>query len=156
MTRYDTLEAMIFRLAASRDLPALLELLEMLFAIETDFEFEALAAHRGFELMLQDPQRCAIWLAEDAGRVVGMCTAQITISTAIGAPSAWVEDVIVRPEYRGQGLMPQLLGALENWCRERGVKRLQNLCDLHNAPALAFYTKRSQRTDLICFQKYLE
>ncbi|RYX81679.1 GNAT family N-acetyltransferase [bacterium] len=147
---------MTFRLANSDDMPVLLELLDMLFAIETDFTFDAEAAQRGFELMLQDSERSAIWLAEDEGRIVGMCTGQITISTAIGARSIWVEDVIVRPEYRGQGLMPLLLGELEKWGRERGVKRLQNLCDLHNAPALSFYAKRSQQTELICFIKLLD
>lgn len=147
---------MIFRLATPSDVPALCELLEILFAIEADFEFDAPSARRGFELFFAHPDRAAIFVAEEAGEVIGMCSAQITISTARGGYSAWIEDVILKPEFRGCGLMPQLLGELEKWARERGALRLQNLCDLTNAPALAFYEKwGAKRTQLICFQKFL-
>jgi GNAT superfamily N-acetyltransferase len=68
-----------------------------------------------------------------------MCTAQIVISTAEGGPAAWVEDVVIHPEARGQGLGRRLLDAVQTWARQRGITRLQLQADRENAPALAFY-----------------
>lgn len=146
---------MTIRPAATADIPALLELLEALFGIEADFHFDAKKSRRGLELMLQSPQNRTILVAVSAGQVVGMCAAQLVISTAMGAPAMWVEDVVLKPEFRGQGLMPQLLVQLEKWGAERGVARIQLLCDTGNSPAMAFYPRQGfQSTQLVCFHKY--
>jgi len=147
---------MNFRTAFPEDIPELMTLLEALFSLEADFEFDAPKARDGLCQLLNRPTDSVVWVAESQGRVVGMCTAQIIISTAMGAPAAWIEDVVLLPEFRGQGWMPLLMGRLEEWCRLRGVGRLQVLCDLENPPALAFYPKQGfRRTQLICFHKPL-
>jgi GNAT superfamily N-acetyltransferase len=70
-----------------------------------------------------------------------MATAQLVISTAEGAPSAWIEDVVVREDWRGNGVGRALLDAVLAWARSQGAVRAQLLADLDNAPALAFYDK---------------
>jgi GNAT superfamily N-acetyltransferase len=83
-----------------------------------------------------------IAIARDTtSRAVGMATAQLVISTAEGAPSAWVEDVVVREDFRGKGLGRALLDAVLAWARSQGALRAQLLADLDNAPALAFYDR---------------
>jgi GNAT superfamily N-acetyltransferase len=43
---------------------------------------------------------------------------------------------------------------IEDWARERGVKRLELLADRNNSPALEFYRKLNwQSTQLICLHK---
>lgn len=144
------------RHATRSDIPALLPLLETLFSIETDFSFDAEKSRRGLELMFDSPQTRAIVVAEENGHVVGMCSAQIVISTAQGTPAAWIEDVILQPQMRGRGLMPQMLNELEAWAQLQGVSRLQVLCDTSNAPAMAFYPKYGfGSTQLTCFFKYV-
>ena len=146
---------MQIRPATSADIPALLQLLERLFALETDFDFDAEKSKRGIELMLQSPDTRTILVAEIEDQIAGMCSAQLVISTAMGAPAIWIEDVILRPQFRGRGLMPQMLGELERWARERGAARFQLLCDDQNAPALAFYPKVGfEPTQLRCLFKY--
>jgi GNAT superfamily N-acetyltransferase len=68
-----------------------------------------------------------------------MVSAQLVISTAEGAPSAWVEDMVVRADCRGEGLGRALLEALLAWAADQGATRAQLLVDLDNAPALGYY-----------------
>jgi GNAT superfamily N-acetyltransferase len=68
-----------------------------------------------------------------------MVSAQLVISTAMGAPSAWIEDMVLRDEFRGQGLGKELLDAAANWAMSKGAKRIQLVADADNVPALGFY-----------------
>ncbi len=146
---------MFIRTAVPADIPALLELLEALFSVAADFQFDADKSRRGLELMLQNPEQRTILVAEIDGQVVGMCSAQLIVSTAMGAPAIWIEDVVLRPEFRGRGLMPLLLLELERWATKRGAARFQVLCDSQNAPAMAFYPKVGfSQTQLLCLFKY--
>ena len=148
---------MTIRAATNADISALLQLLELLFALEADFSFDETKARRGLEMMLENAEIRTVLVAEIDGKVAGMCSAQLLVSTAMGAHSAWIEDVVLKPEFRGRGLMAQLLGELEKWAVSRGAARLQLLCDAQNAPALAFYEKQDfQLTQLVCFHKLPE
>ncbi len=104
--------------------------------------------------MLEEPGRRAVLVAERAGRVVGMVTAQLVVSTAEGAPSALVEDMVVDAPWRGLGAGRALLEAIEAWALERGATRLQLLADRENAPALAFYGRMGWAgTRLVCLRR---
>lgn len=127
--------------ASEADIPDLVELLGVLFSIEQDFSPNPEKQRRGLASLLASPNgHVAIARGPDA-RAVGMATAQLVISTAEGAPSAWIEDVVVREDWRGRGLGRALVEAVLGWARTRGAVRAQLLVDLDNAPALAFYTK---------------
>jgi GNAT superfamily N-acetyltransferase len=63
----------------------------------------------------------------------------LVISTAEGAPSAWIEDVVIEADWRGKGLGRALLAYVLQWARSQGATRAQLLADLDNAPALEFY-----------------
>lgn len=148
------MSAVSIRAASSDDVPALVEMLRLLFSIEVDFVFDAARQQRGLELLLAVPDRAAVIVAEEDHRVVGMCTGQLVISTAEGAPSVWVEDVVVAEAFRGQGIARALLRQMEAWANERGATRLQLLADTENTPALKFYQRnRWQRTQLLCHRK---
>lgn len=127
--------------AGAADIPELIDLLGGLFSIEQDFSPDPEKQRRGLVALLASPAgHVAIARGPDA-RAVGMATAQLVISTAEGAPSAWVEDVVVREDWRGQGLGRALLDAVLDWARAQGAVRAQLLADLDNAPALAFYDR---------------
>lgn len=147
-------EAMlVIRRANIKDLAALTELLGVLFSIEEDFEADAGKQGRGLALMLQGDSR-EVLVAEADGRVVGMVSAQLLISTAEGAPSALLEDLVVREECREKKIGLRLLAGIENWAREQGATRCQLLADRDNAPALTFYEKNGWgATNLICLRK---
>lgn len=141
--------------ARKADLDALVDLLEVLFSIESDFAIDAERQREGLALILagKGKQRC-IKVAEMDGQPVGMCTAQILISTAEGGPVGLIEDMVVLPGYRNQGIGGQLMLSIEAWALEQNVTRLQLLADRTNFPALDFYDKMGWRpTQLICLRR---
>ncbi len=144
------------RTATPADLDQLTALLEMLFAIEKDFVFDPARQRCGLTMLLTN-ERAAVLVAEEEEQVVGMCTGQLTISTAEGGPALLVEDVVINQQHRGQGLGRKLLAALAEWAADQGAQRLQLLADRNNEAGLTFYQKLGwQRTELICLRKRTE
>jgi len=142
------------RNATAADLDALVRLLGVLFSIEADFRADPARQRRGLEQMLEDPERRAVLVAERGGAVIGMATAQLVISTAEGAPSAVVEDVVIEAAERGRGAGRALLEAIEAWARSRGATRMQLLADRENVAALRFYERMGWRsTQLVCLRR---
>lgn len=130
----------LIRAAQLSDIPALTALLHQLFSIEQDFTPDADKQRAGLELLLQDPERATVLVAQSAaGEVIAMVSAQLVISTAQGSPSAWIEDMVVDSAWRSQGLGRQLLTAILQWARLHGASRAQLLVDMDNPPALAYY-----------------
>lgn len=137
------------------DLDALVLLLCELFSIEADFEVDTQRQRRGLALMLDGcgKHRC-VKVAQVEGEIVGMCTAQILISTAEGGVVALIEDMVVDRRYRKMGIGRKLLKAIYEWAVKHGVKRLQLLADRTNFSALEFYNAMGWHpTQLICLRK---
>ncbi|MDR1889532.1 MAG: GNAT family N-acetyltransferase [Zoogloeaceae bacterium] len=142
--------------ATPADLPALTGLLDILFSIEQDFCPDAEKQQRGLELLLSRPENAVILVARGAQGVIGMVSAQLVISTASGAPSAWIEDVVLHPERRAQGIGRKLLDAAADWAIGKGARRVQLLADADNAPALGFYEHQGwEPTRLFAWRKFL-
>lgn len=141
------------RRARQEDMDSLTVLLKVLFAIEKDFTFEETAQRQGLQLLLESASGC-ILVAEIDRAVVGMCTGQLTISTAEGGLSLLVEDVVVERKWRGLGIAREMLDTLAQWAAGLGVSRLQLLADRNNAAALKFYDRLGwQQTRMICLRK---
>jgi len=142
------------RTARREDLEALVRLLGILFSIEADFRPDAGRQRSGLALMLAEPERRAVFVAETAGAVVGMVTVQIVVSTAEGGPAAIVEDMVVDPGHRFRGTGRRLLAAAVSWAGERGARRLQLLADRENDAALRFYVREGWHfTQLLCLRR---
>jgi GNAT superfamily N-acetyltransferase len=143
--------------AQTSDIDALVGLLNVLFSIEQDFTPNEAAQRRGLELLLANPEHGQIFVARHPVEgVVGMVSAQLVISTAIGAPSAWIEDMVVREPFRGRGVGKLLLDQVREWAVLKGVGRIQLLADADNTPALDFYRHLDwQPTRLFAWKKVL-
>jgi ribosomal protein S18 acetylase RimI-like enzyme len=133
------------RQAGTADIPALVGLLRQLFSIEQGFEPDPDKQARGLALLL-DSSQAQVFVAEQAGRVVGMLSVQILVSTAQGGPVGLVEDVVVDAACRGRGIGEAMLGHLRQWAVQRGLSRLQLLADRDNSRALAFYRRQGWAT----------
>jgi len=149
-------ERVKIRSAEAADLASLVSLLAALFAIEEDFAFDEPKQRRGLALMLENERGCVL-VAEAEGRVVGMCTGQLLVSTAEGGLSLLVEDVVVQEQWRGRGVGRLLIDAISDWARVNKVSRLQLLADRNNIPALDFYRSLGwHTTELICLRTSLQ
>ena len=69
------------------------------------------------------------------GRVAGMALWYWTFSTFLGRPGIWLEDLVVRSEYRGAGLGRALLTSLF----ERSPGRVEWAVLDWNQPSIDFY-----------------
>lgn len=125
------------------DVPRLVDLLNDLFATELDFTFDTSRQTRGLEFLIDEAgksDRLILAVARDEQEaVIAMGSAQLVISTAEGAPSAWIEDIVVHPDYRRRGIGRQLLDHLLAWAKQRGATRAQLVSDKDNAGAELFY-----------------
>ncbi|MFH2124617.1 MAG: GNAT family N-acetyltransferase [Pseudomonadota bacterium] len=147
--------ALSIRPALPADLDTLVSLLATLFSIEEDFIFDELKQRRGLALMIENDRGCVL-VAEAEGRVVGMCSGQLLVSTAEGALSLLVEDVVVDAQWRRRGVGRLLMETISDWGRVKKVSRLQLLADRNNKPALDFYRSLGwQTTKLISLRTYL-
>lgn len=143
------------RPARSADIDALVALLGILFAIEADFEFDAGRQRQGLAMMLGQ-ENAVVLVAEAESLVIGMCSGQLTISTAEGGVALLVEDVVVAEAWQGRGYGRKLMQAMAQWAGSKKVERLQLLADRNNQAALKFYeTMGWQATELICLRKRL-
>lgn len=141
------------RTAGKNDVDHMIFLLEELFGIERDFCFNADKQRKGLELIVNSEKACVL-IAEFNGKVAGMCSLQILISTAEGGHVGLVEDMVVAKGYEGKGIGKLLLQRMEVWAAEQGLSRLQLLADKNNRPALSFYEKMGwSRTQLVGLRK---
>ena len=85
------------------------------------------------------PFECVIaeWLDETAGFALFFPN----YSTWRGRPGLYLEDLFVRPEYRGLGIGRELLRHLARIARERGYARMEWSVLDWNTPAIGFYRK---------------
>ncbi len=86
------------------------------------------------------PRRYAeVLMAEEGERVVGFALFFHNFSTFLGRPGIYLEDIFVRPEYRGRGHGKALLAAIARLAVERGCGRVEWSVLDWNEPSIAFY-----------------
>lgn len=129
--------------ATTEDLPALVALLAMLFGQEREFMPDPARQQRGLDRILANPAIGALFVAkhhvEETTQVVGMANLLYSESTFLGGPVAWLEDVIVHPSWRSQGVGTQMLDHIKLFARARGLLRITLLTDFDNAAAMRRY-----------------
>ncbi|MBF0269224.1 MAG: GNAT family N-acetyltransferase [Alphaproteobacteria bacterium] len=132
---------MIFN-AAENDLQGMTDLLLSLFDQEADFSPDRSKQERGLSLILSNPQVGQLFVARDeTGAVTGMVSLLFTVSTAMGQPVCWLEDMVVRADQRGQGLGSRLLAHAVSYARAQGFGRITLLTDRLNVEAQRFYAR---------------
>lgn len=79
-------------------------------------------------------------VAEEDGQIVGIAIWFLNYSTWLGKPGIYLEDLYVRPDFRGKGLGLALMKELARICVERGYQRFQWWVLDWNEPSINFYT----------------
>lgn len=124
------------------DIPALCELLSDLFSQEAEFVPDREAQSRGLSRILADESLGTVWVFKDERHIVGMVSVLYTVSTALGAEVALLEDMVVAPSHRGRQIGARLLAHAIADARRRGCLRITLLTDADNARAQAFYARQ--------------
>jgi len=90
-------------------------------------------------------------VAEQAGRLAGLCSVYLDIRSVRFGQRAWVEDLAVDPERRSRGVGKQLLEAARGWARERGATHLELDSSTTRTDAHRFYEREAPSWRSLCF-----
>ncbi|MDO4291164.1 MAG: GNAT family N-acetyltransferase [Eggerthellaceae bacterium] len=129
----------VFRFAAREDTPLILEFIRAL----ADYEHmtdDVVADVPTLETWLFDRQKAEVLFVLDSdGREAGFALFFHNFSTFLGRAGIYLEDLFVKPEYRGCGYGKALLKRLAEITVERGCGRLEWCCLDWNQPSIDFY-----------------
>lgn len=84
-------------------------------------------------------------IVEVGAQPVGFALWFTTFSTFLGRPGMYLEDIYVRPTYRGRGIGKAILGRLAQLAMDRGCGRLEWSVLNWNTPAIGFYEAMGAR-----------
>ena len=127
--------------ARPADVPLLLELIHEL-AVFEKLEHEARASPEELGRHLFGPQpKAAAVVAYHAGEPAGFALFFHNFSTFLGRPGLYLEDLYVRPAYRGRGIGEGLLRHLAGLALERGCGRFEWSVLDWNRDAIEFYRR---------------
>jgi GNAT superfamily N-acetyltransferase len=127
--------------AIHSDIPELIELLGRLFEQELEFEPNSDLQKKALSKIILDPKIGIILVARQDEKILGMINLLFTASTALGAKVAILEDMVVQPTSRGEGIGSQLIDYAIGEAKKEGCKRITLLTDIENTKAQSFYLK---------------
>lgn len=87
------------------------------------------------------PARAEVVIAEVAGATAGFALYFHNFSTFLGKPGLYLEDLYVRPGFRGQGYGRQIMQHLAQLALQRGCGRMEWWVLDWNQAAIAFYRR---------------
>jgi len=127
------------REATEGDVQLVLSLIRELAAYER-LSHEVVATEETLLRNLFGGQRYAeVLIAEHDGAPAGFALFFHNFSTFLGRPGIYLEDLYVKPEFRGTGIGKKLLARLAGLARSRGCGRLEWWVLDWNEPAIGFY-----------------
>jgi GNAT superfamily N-acetyltransferase len=134
-------EGVTQRFATAADVPVILELIREL------AEYERLShdvvADEGLlrENLFGDRRVAEVIIAKEHGEALAFALFFHNLSTFVGRPEIYLEDIYVRPRARGRGIGNALLVLLAKIAVERGCGRMEWSVLDWNEPAIGFHLK---------------
>lgn len=127
-----------FRYAEKSDTPLILQFIKELADYEKMLD-EVIATEELLEEWLFEKKTAGVIFAVADGKEVGFALFFHDFSTFVGKAGIYLEDLYVKPEYRGLGYGKMLLKELAKIAVERGCGRLEWCCLDWNKPSIDFY-----------------
>ena len=129
---------MNFRYAERKDVALILQFIKELAEYE-HMSDEVIANEELLEEWIFDKQKAEVIFALEGQKEVGFALFFHNFSTFLGRAGLYLEDLFVRPEYRGRGYGKGILKKLASIAVERGCGRLEWCCLDWNQPSIDFY-----------------
>ena len=127
-----------FRYAEEKDCGLILEFINALADYEKMSE-QVVATEEILKEQLFEKKQAEVIFALENGVEVGFALFFHNFSTFLGKSGLYLEDLFVRPEYRGKGHGKALLKKLAGIAVERGCGRFEWWCLDWNKPSIDFY-----------------
>ena len=127
-----------FRFAAEKDAALILDFIKGLAEYEKMSDLVVANEELLREWIFEKKKAEVIFAIED-GKEVGFALFFHNFSTFLGRAGIYLEDLFVKPEYRGRGHGKALIRELARIAVERGCGRLEWCCLDWNRPSIDFY-----------------
>ena len=127
-----------FRFATIQDCPLILDFIKELADYEKMLD-AVIATEELLEEWIFVQKKAEVIFAEIDGLEVGFALFFHNFSTFLGRAGIYLEDLFIKPEYRGLGYGKALLRQLAIIAMERGCGRLEWWCLDWNKPSIDFY-----------------
>lgn len=127
-----------FRFAEEKDTALILRFIKELAEYEKMIN-EVVATEELLKEWIFEKNKAEVIFALEDGVEIGFALFFHNFSTFLGRAGIYLEDLYVRPEYRGKGYGKGLLKKLAQITVERGCGRLEWCCLDWNKPSIDFY-----------------
>ena len=128
-----------FRFAKREDTALILQFIKDLAQYENMLD-QVAADENTLEHWIFDEKKLeVVFVLDEEGKEAGFALFFYTFSTFLGKPGLYIEDLYVKPEYRGRGYRKGLIKKMAAIAVDRGCARLDWMVLNWNQPSIAFY-----------------
>jgi len=124
--------------ADQTQIPLLVDLMEKFYQ-ESGYALNRKRATHAFASLLSDKRLGTVWLIQADTEIAGYIVITLGFSMEYGGMTATLDDMFIRPDFRGKGLGKAALAGVRDACREADVRAMHVEVGPDNAPALAVY-----------------
>lgn len=92
-----------------------------------------------FEWAVKDRTNITIFMIEYREETVGFANLMSILNVSSGGKTLIIDSLYIRPEYRGKGISRQSMNEIEEYAREKGIKKIQFQSEETDPKIKAFY-----------------
>jgi diamine N-acetyltransferase len=129
-----------FRVASDTDIEWLLGAMRKFYEID-EYDFNESTARLALEKFINDPSLGRLWLIETEDKAIGYVALTVSYSFEFHGRDAFVDELFIDEDYRGQGVGKQTIQFIEKRCREFGIDALHLEVERTNVAGQALYKK---------------
>ena len=133
-----TISGIKFKRATEKDIPIILDFIKQIAIYEKMLD-KVTATEESLKESIFDNNRAEALLIEFNDEVIGYIVYFFNFSTFVGREGLYLEDLYIKPEYRGNGIGKKSFEVLVNIAKENKCERLEWTCLDWNEPSLKFY-----------------
>lgn len=100
---------------------------------------EVIATRESVEESIFKKKEAEVMIAELDNKAIGYVVYFFNYSTFIGRSGFYLEDIYIKPEYRGNGYGKEIFKTLTKIAYEKGCHRMEWSCLNWNKPSIKFY-----------------
>ena len=127
-----------FKIATEQDIPVILDFIKQIAIYEKMLD-KVSATEESLKESIFDNNRAEALLIEFNNEVIGYIIYFFNFSTFVGREGLYLEDLYIKPEYRGNGIGKKSFELLVHIAKENKCERLEWTCLDWNEPSLKFY-----------------
>ncbi len=127
-----------FKITTEKDIPVILDFIKQIAIYEKMLD-KVVATEKSLKESIFDNNRAEALLIEINNEVIGYIVYFFNYSTFVGREGLYIEDLYIKPEYRGQGIGKKSFELLIQIAKEHKCERLEWTCLDWNEPSLKFY-----------------